>query len=126
MGYLLKDPSRVQLVEAIQCAAQGQAYLHPFIARKVMGELSGGKLEEGDQDDPDSSTQQKLTEREIETLRLLVRGMTNQEIAATLHIHERTVAKYVSHILEKLHLVNRTQAALYALRHGLEQLSMDG
>ena len=57
------------------------------------------------------------------TLRLLARGMSNQEIAATLNLHERTVAKYVGHILEKLHLANRTQAALYALRQGIEQLS---
>jgi NarL family two-component system response regulator LiaR len=123
MGYLLKDSLRVQLVEAIQCAAQGQAYLHPLIARKVMGELVGGKGEEGEQNVSAPSTPlDLLTEREVETLRLLARGMTNQDIAAALHIHERTVAKYVSHILEKLHLVNRTQAALYALRHGLEQL----
>jgi NarL family two-component system response regulator LiaR len=59
----------------------------------------------------------------VATLRLLARGMSNQEIAAALNLHERTVAKYVGHILEKLHLANRTQAALYALRQGIESLS---
>jgi len=60
-----------------------------------------------------------LTQREIETLRLIARGLSNQEIAMTMVVHERTIAKYVSSILNKLHLTNRTQAALYALREGL-------
>ena len=60
-----------------------------------------------------------LTQRESETLRLIARGLSNQEIADILFVHERTVAKYVSTILEKLQLANRTQAALYAIREGL-------
>jgi len=127
MGYLLKDSSREQLFDAIRSAAQGQAYLHPMVARKVMCELSGeqgGQTSELTMPTP-SMLPGLVTEREIETLRLLARGMTNQDIATALHIHERTVAKYVSHILEKLHLANRTQAALYALRHGLESLQVD-
>jgi NarL family two-component system response regulator LiaR len=62
-----------------------------------------------------------LTPRELESLRLIARGMSNQEIATELHVHERTVAKYVSSILEKLQLANRTQAALYAIREGLTE-----
>ena len=61
----------------------------------------------------------QLTPRELETLKLIARGLSNQEIADTLVIHERTIAKYVSSILNKLHVANRTQAALYALREGL-------
>ena len=61
----------------------------------------------------------QLTPRELETLKLIARGLSNQEIADTLVIHERTIAKYVSSILNKLHVANRTQAALYALREGI-------
>jgi NarL family two-component system response regulator LiaR len=61
----------------------------------------------------------QLTPRELETLRLIARGLSNQEIADALVIHERTIAKYVSSILNKLHVANRTQAALYALREGM-------
>jgi NarL family two-component system response regulator LiaR len=63
-----------------------------------------------------------LTSRELETLRLIARGFSNQEIAMAMVVHERTIAKYVSSILNKLHLANRTQAALYALREGLTVL----
>jgi NarL family two-component system response regulator LiaR len=69
--------------------------------------------------------EEPLTDREMETLRLVAQGLTNQEIADRLVISERTVGKYVSQILEKLHLANRTQAALYALRRGLAKLEPD-
>jgi len=121
MGYLLKDSSRGQLLDAVRSAVQGHAYLHPSVALKVIHELTGA-AEEPTPAPPDAPGE-PLTEREVATLRLLARGMSNQEIAATLNLHERTVAKYVGHILEKLHLANRTQAALYALRQGIEQLS---
>jgi len=114
LGYLLKDTSRDQLLQAIRDVAQGRATLHPEIALKVIRELKPST---------ELSTERvSLTEREVETLRLITRGMTNEEIAAALVIHERTVAKYVSSILDKLHLANRTQAALYALREGLADL----
>jgi NarL family two-component system response regulator LiaR len=114
LGYLLKDTSRDQLLQAIRDVAQGRATLHPEIALKVMRELKpSGEL---------PAERVSLTEREVETLRLIARGMTNEEIATVLVIHERTVAKYVSSILDKLHLANRTQAALYALREGLADL----
>lgn len=114
LGYLLKDASRDQLLGAIRDVAQDRATLHPEIALRVMRELKpAAEL---------PSKRVPLTEREVETLRLIARGLTNEEIAAALVIHERTVAKYVSSILDKLHLANRTQAALYALREGLADL----
>ncbi len=114
LGYLLKDTPRERLLQSIRDVAQGQAILHPTIAIKVMRELN--------QPSDLPPTPAPLTEREMDTLRLVARGLSNQEIATELTIHERTVAKYVGSILDKLHLANRTQAALYALREGLAKL----
>lgn len=114
LGYLLKDTPRHQLLQAIRDVAQGRASLHPAIAIKVMRELNQPS------DLPAATA--LFTGRELETLRLIAQGLTNQEIALELTIHERTVAKYVSSLLSKLHLANRTQAALYALREGLASL----
>lgn len=111
LGYLLKDSTRIQLMQAIRDVAKGQASIHPSVALKVIHEI----------DHPSELmyTTEPLTPRELDTLRLIARGQSNQEIATSLTVHERTVAKYVSNILDKLHLANRTQAALYAVREGL-------
>ncbi len=112
LGYMLKDTPRAQLLQAIREVAHGQASLSPSIAMKVIQDF----------DNPVTSSNmynEHLTRRELETLRLIARGLSNQEIASTLVVHERTIAKYVSSILNKLHLANRTQAALYAIREGL-------
>ena len=114
MGYQLKDSSPEQLVQAIRDVQHGQTSLHPTIARKVVEELNR------DSDLP--PTEAPLTEREVEVLKLVAQGMTNQEISEKLVVKESTVASHISHILEKLHLANRTQAALYALREGLATL----
>ncbi len=111
LGYMLKDTPRVQLLQAIRDVARGQASIHPSIAMKVINDFDNNN---GNGDSIDH-----LTHREMETLRLIARGLSNQEIANTLVVHERTIAKYVSSILNKLHLANRTQAALYAIREGL-------
>ncbi len=110
-GYLLKDSSPLELLQAIRDVAQGKASLHPAIAFKVIRELS----------QPPSlpPTSEPLTGRELDVLRLVARGMSNQEVAASLVISERTVGSHVSNILGKLHLANRTQAALYAMHEGL-------
>ncbi len=113
LGFLLKDATRVQLLQAIRDVANGQASIQPSIAMKVINEI----------DHPAELmyTADPLTPRELETLKLIARGLSNQEIASSLVVHERTVAKYVSSVLEKLHLANRTQAALYAVREGLTE-----
>jgi NarL family two-component system response regulator LiaR len=113
LGFLLKDATRVQLLQAIRDVANGHASIQPSIAVKVIQDI----------DHPSQLlyTADPLTPRELETLRLIARGMSNQEIAVELHVHERTVAKYVSSILEKLQLANRTQAALYAIHEGLTE-----
>jgi len=117
LGYLLKDSTPQQLLQAIQDVYLGQSSLHPTIALKLIRELN--------QPSNLPPTDEPLTEREVETLRLVAQGMTNQEIAERLSISERTVGKHVSNILEKLHLANRTQAALYALRKGLVDLNLE-
>ena len=111
LGYLLKDATRVQLLQAIRDVANGQASIHPSVALKVIHEI----------DHPSEMmyTSEPLTPRELDTLRLIANGLSNQEIAQEMSVHERTVAKYVSNILNKLHLANRTQVALYAIREGL-------
>ena len=113
LGYMLKDATRGQLLQAIRDVANGQASILPAMALKVIHEI----------DHPDHLlyTADPLTPRELETLRLIARGLSNQEIAAALFVHQRTVAKYVSSILEKLQLANRNQAALYAIREGLAE-----
>lgn len=113
LGYLLKDATRDQLLQAVRDVSKGQASIQPSIALKVIHEI----------DHPSELlyTADPLTPRELETLRLIARGLSNHEIAEILVVHERTVAKYVSSILEKLQLANRTQAALYAIREGLTE-----
>jgi NarL family two-component system response regulator LiaR len=108
---MLKDTTRAQLLQAIRDVASGEAQLQPSIAMKVIHEF--------DRSSEGAMTNQMLTRRELEALRLIARGLSNQEIANSLVVHERTIAKYVSNILNKLHVSNRTQAALYAIREGL-------
>ncbi len=109
LGYLLKDSSAQELVRALRDVARGELTLHPAIARRLLGEVSR----------PTPAGGEALTEREVEVLRLLAQGLSNQEIAQALTLSERTVGAHVSHILKKLHVASRTQAALYAIREGL-------
>jgi NarL family two-component system response regulator LiaR len=102
-------------VSAIQRVYRGESSLHPAIARRVLHELTHPPQR--------PPTTAPLTEREVEVLRLVAHGASNQEIAAILRIGEGTVRVHVSNILSKLHLASRTQAALYALREGLASLN---
>lgn len=114
LGYLLKETSTQDLLEAIRDVYHGESSLHPAIARKLIRELNRPTTL------PPSD--EPLTEREAEVLILVARGLSNQDIANKLVISERTVRTHVSNILSKLHLANRTQAALYALKEGLTTL----
>ena len=114
LSYLLKDCSPEELVQAIWMAYEGKPTLPADIALRLIHEINRPS------DRP--STQEPLTGRELEVLRLIARGLTNQEIADKLVISETTVRTHVSNILDKLHLANRTQAALYALREGYSTL----
>lgn len=113
MGYFLKETRPEQLIEAIRMVHQGTAVLQPEIARKLMAEIR--------QPPKETSTNDALTQREMEILSYLARGYSNQEIAQELVISIRTVATHVGNILGKLHLANRTQAALYAIDLGISE-----
>lgn len=114
LGYLLKDSLPHELLQAIRDTYRGESSLHPAIARKLVQELNRPS------DLPPAA--EPLTGRELEVLKLVAQGLSNQEIADKLAIGERTARTHVVNILSKLHLANRTQAALYALREGLADL----
>ncbi|MFZ5808872.1 MAG: response regulator [Chloroflexota bacterium] len=113
-GYVLKDIPPEELLQAIRDVAMGQSFLHPTIAARLMREINQTSSPPDDSD--------PLTERELEVLRWIARGLSNQEIALELNVSERTVTTHISNILDKLHLANRTQATLYALRKGIASL----
>ena len=116
LGYLLKDSSPEDLLSAIREINRGEASLHPTIAHKLILELKQEKKP------PENPSSKPLTAREVEVLGLVARGLSNQDIAEALFVSETTIRFHVSNILGKLHLANRTQAVLYALREGLAQL----
>ena len=111
VGYLLKDSAPQDLLQAIRNVAQGASSLHPQIAYQLIRALSRPAER--------PAAAMPLTNREREVLRLVAQGLSNDEIAENIHLAERTVRSHISHILAKLHLANRTQLALYALRTGL-------
>jgi NarL family two-component system response regulator LiaR len=118
LGYLLKDSQGSELVQAIRNTYEGKSSLSPEIALRVIQEINKPPK-------PDAPlTEDPLTEREEEILRYVARGLGNQEIADALVVSERTVRTHISNILGKLHLANRTQATLYALREGIADLDM--
>ena len=110
-GYLLKDSSPEDLLRAIRQVSRGESSLHPTIARKLIREFSGSAQE--------TNPAVPLSKREHDVLELLALGLSNQEIANSLTISERTARKHVSNILDKLHVSNRTQAALFAVHRGI-------
>lgn len=112
-GYLLKDTPRQKIIEAIRGTVEGKSFVDPAVAGKLMNQVASKQTQ------PASILEDKLTERELDVLRLLAKGMTNTEIAGTLHLSEGTVRNHVSAILEKLGASDRTQAAVIAIQHGL-------
>lgn len=112
ISYLLKDIDPNELADAIRKAAVGEAVLHPRIAARVVQELHGTRRD-------DTLPYADLSERELDVLKLIAAGESNANIAEALVISPKTVKRHVSNILSKLHLADRTQAAVYAWREGI-------
>ncbi|HLV99336.1 MAG TPA: response regulator transcription factor [Ktedonobacterales bacterium] len=112
LSYLLKGVGLDELTEAVRKAARGEATLHPHVAARLVQELKGASHET-------AALYKTLSEREREVLRLIAEGLSNAQIAERLVISERTVKSHVNNILSKLHLADRTQAAIFAWRQGM-------
>ncbi len=114
-GYVLKDADGYVLIEAIRKVYEGEMYIQPTMAKELVMEFKryahNGKNS--------SKKENILSEREIEVLRLVAKGLLNKEIAQTLYISEKTVKNHISNIFKKLKVSDRTQAAVYALKHNL-------
>lgn len=119
VGYVLKDEALETLVSAVRAASRGESWFSPTVASQVVRRAVGShKVEPQDIPCP-------LTPREVETLRLLARGLDNTAIAQELVITKRTVQNHISTIYDKLGVTSRTEAMLYAIRHGLAQVSSE-
>jgi len=116
-GYLLKDTPRERLIAAIRDTVEGKTHVDPAVAGKLFAQVAAQR------EPPDTSIADELSEREREVLGLLARGLTNTEIASRLYLSEGTVRNYVSSILAKLGVPDRTRAAVLALRYGLADLA---
>jgi DNA-binding NarL/FixJ family response regulator len=114
-GYLLKDTPREKVVEAVRGTLAGKSFVDPVVAGKILGQVATK------QEQPQTLITDKLTEREVDVLRLIGRGFSNSDIAVTLHLSEGTVRNHVSSIFFKLDIPDRTQAAIIAIRHGLDR-----
>ena len=112
LSYVLKEVGPDELAEAVRKAADGEAVLHPRVAARVVRELHGARRDE-------TNVFQELSDRELEVLKLIAEGLSNHEISSRLYVSEKTVKSHVSNILGKLHLADRTQAAVYAWRQGV-------
>ncbi|HLE15284.1 MAG TPA: response regulator transcription factor [Anaerolineales bacterium] len=125
-GYLLKDIQPDDLIQAVRQAAQGKVQLHPDVARKLMSAVAAGvpaaeampPALTGLNQQP-AALPEDLTPRELEVLRLIACGLSNRAIAEKMVISEKTVKTHVSNLLGKLGVEDRTQAAIWALQHGL-------
>ena len=112
LSYVLKEIGPGELADAVRKAAAGEAVLHPRVAARVVRELHGAR-----RDEPNAF--RELSDRELEVLKLIADGLNNAEIAGRLYVSEKTVKSHVSNMLGKLHLADRTQAAVYAWRQGV-------
>jgi DNA-binding NarL/FixJ family response regulator len=114
-GYLLKDTPREKVIEAVRGTMAGKAFVDPMVAGKLLEQVANK------QEQPSKIITAKLTGREVEVLRLIARGLSNAEIAESLHLSEGTIRNHVSAIFSKLDVADRTQAAILAIRHGVDQ-----
>jgi DNA-binding NarL/FixJ family response regulator len=113
-GYLLKDTPREKVIEALRGTVAGKTFVDPAVAGKLLDQAANRQVQ------PATRITEKLTEREVDVLRLIAHGLNNAEIAARLHLSEGTVRNHISAIFSKLEVSDRTQAAILAICHGLD------
>ena len=113
-GYLLKDTPRARVIEAVRGTVAGKAFVDPAVAGKLLEQTASRQTQ------PASRITERLTEREVDVLRLIARGLNNSEIAERLHLSDGTVRNHVSAVFAKLDVADRTQAAILSIRHGIE------
>lgn len=113
-GYLLKDTPRANVLKAVRGTIAGQSFVDPQVTGKLLRQVASQQTQ------PSTLITDKLTEREVDVLRLLAQGLSNADIAGRLYLSEGTVRNHVSAILAKLDVADRTQAAVLAIRHGLD------
>ncbi len=119
-GYVLKDVGNEELIRAVRAAYQSESFLDPTATKRLLKHVrSAGREDTGDEVG-------RLTKQEIKILGLVAEGLTNREIAKEVYLSEKTVRNYVSNILSKLNLSNRTEAAAYAVRHNLVHRNLNG
>lgn len=116
-GYILKDAEPSILIDAIRCVAKGESYIQPNMTKQLIKEI--GRVNTAEKNEMEEN---HLTIREKEVLELIAEGMINKEIARQLYISEKTVKNHVSNIFKKLHVSDRTQAAIYAVKHNIKIL----
>jgi DNA-binding NarL/FixJ family response regulator len=114
-GFLLKDATREQLISAVRAAAAGETLLAPAITRRLIEDFCDGPAP----GTPADGTAGRLSERELDVVRLVARGLANAEIAATLYLSEATIKSHIARILAKLDLRDRVQIAIHAYEHGI-------
>jgi len=114
VGYVLKDAETTVLVEAIRSVHSGQSYIQPNMTTELVKEFNRITMSEKEKNDKNN-----LTAREIEVLKLIAEGLINKEIAKKLYISEKTVKNHLSNIFRKLNVSDRTQAAIYAVKHNI-------
>lgn len=116
-GYLLKDTPKVDLVEAMRNVIAGKTPVDPAVAGKLFNQITRHPPV------TDTKVIEELSDREVEVLKYLARGLTNAQIAAELHLSEGTIRNYVSSLFTKLEVADRTQAAIFAMRYGIVNMT---
>lgn len=125
VGYLLKDIEPGMLIKAIRTVNEGESFIYPTLAKKLFGEIH--RLEEerrlsNSHFRPSNSRDERLTQRELEVLQLIAKGLSNHEIASRLFLSEKTIKNHLTNIFRKIDVTDRTQAVLYALKHKIVTL----
>mgnify|MGYP000959239777 CR=1 FL=1 len=121
-GYLLKDIEPGMLVKAIRTVYEGESFIYPTLAKRLLGEFRRSAERKSEAAEAMQRLREHLTYREIEVLQLISQGLSNAEVAGKLYLSEKTVKNHLTNIFRKLNVSDRTQAVLYAIKHKIVTL----